>query len=75
MAKVMEEKTYTLFGGEVVTEDDLEVMAEEIEQGIGFPAFIVVAPELFDAAEKRAGEEGRSVNELASEALEKFLSS
>ena len=95
MAKVKKEKTYTLMGGEVVTERDVDAIAEEFEQGIELPKVLHTyigrpslngqgesprltfrAPKkLFDAAQERAEEEGRSVSDVAREALEKFLAS
>src|SRR5881397_3399600 len=94
MAKVSPRKAGSIVtkGGDVLTDQDIEALADEAEQGydlslarrvhIGRPSLDSgVSPrvsfrasrKLYEAARERAAQEGRSVSELARDAVERYI--
>ena len=96
MAKVTSrnKRAYVIKGGHVLTDEDIEALADEFEMDqdpaerrpvpVGRPSLdLGVSPrvsfrasrKLYEAARERAAQEGRSVSELAREAVERYIES
>jgi hypothetical protein len=86
---------FTTSSGEVLTDEDIEALADEAEHGYDLDKAIKVTvgrpslgtkgvsprlsfratPELYRAVQRRAKKEGRSVSDLAREAVSQFVRS
>ena len=86
---------FTTSSGEVLTDEDIEALADEAERGYDLDKAIKVTvgrpslgakgvsprlsfratPELYRAVQRRAKKEGRSVSDLAREAVSQFVKS
>jgi len=86
---------FTTSSGEVLTDEDIEALADEAERGYDLDKAIKVTvgrpslgakgvsprlsfratPELYRAVQRRAKKEGRSVSDLAREAVAQFVRS
>jgi hypothetical protein len=86
---------FTTSSGEVLTDEDIEALADEAERGYDLDKAIKVTvgrpslgakgvsprlsfratPELYWAVQRRAKKEGRSVSDLAREAVAQFVKS